>query len=70
VSIHSTVVEAIKRDILSGRLKPGDQIPSLSELRATHHCSYGTIRGAILVLRAEGWIEGFQGRGTFVKGQL
>lgn len=62
------VAEAIREQIRSGRLRPGDYIPSYAQLQETHGVSYGTVRDALRTLRMEGWLEeGEQGVGTRVR---
>jgi GntR family transcriptional regulator len=62
----------IKRDLLarldSGRLKPGDQLPTEQELQDEFEVSRGTVRRALDELAFEGRIERQPGRGTFVPG--
>jgi GntR family transcriptional regulator len=48
-------------------LRPGDLIPSESELAAQHSVAIGTVRKAIDQLVADGVLERRQGRGTFVR---
>lgn len=64
---YERVAAAIRDQITSGRLKPGDKLPSLKQLEIEHDVSYGSIRGAMLVLKAEGLIEGRPGEGVYVK---
>ncbi len=47
--------------------RPGDAIPSESELAKTHGVALGTLRKALDVLVAEGLLERFQGKGTFIR---
>jgi GntR family transcriptional regulator len=60
------VAEAIRQQIRSGQLRPGDQLPSISALQEIHGVSYGPVRTATLVLKAEGLVEGRPGEGVFV----
>ncbi|NES31474.1 GntR family transcriptional regulator [Micromonospora terminaliae] len=55
--------------IRTGELKPGDKLPSISELCAQYGVSTQVIRSAMLILRAEGLVEGHQGRGVYVRDQ-
>lgn len=60
------------RDELSERIaaqqwRPGEAIPTEAELVKEFSASIGTVRKAIDMLVAEGALERFQGRGTFVR---
>lgn len=60
------VANAIREQIRSGQLKPGDRLPSTRELEAQFGVSYGSIRGAMLVLKAEGLVRGQPGEAVYV----
>ncbi|OWU99995.1 hypothetical protein B5D80_28600 [Micromonospora wenchangensis] len=45
----------------------GDRLPSTTELKAEYDVSYGSIRGAMLVLKTGDLVEGRQGEGVYVK---
>ncbi|CAJ0788734.1 HTH-type transcriptional repressor NagR [Ralstonia psammae] len=47
--------------------RPGDAIPTEAELAKMYNVAVGTVRKAVDVLVAEGLLERFQGRGTFVR---
>lgn len=66
-SHYQRVVEEIKRRITAGELVPGDRLPSTSKLMAEFEVSSTAIRNAMLVLKAEGWVEGHQGKAVFVR---
>ena len=53
-------------DIVSGKLKPEDKIPSESKLKEQYGVSAITVRRAIADLTTEGYIYAIQGLGTFV----
>jgi DNA-binding FadR family transcriptional regulator len=59
------VVTHISRMIEDGRIKPGERIPSESELIATLSVSRSVVREAVSHLQAAGMVETFQGKGTF-----
>lgn len=63
---YQRVAEEIRRRITSGELKPGDKLPSTSQLMAEFQVGNTAIRNAMLILRSEGWVEGHQGKGVFV----
>lgn len=50
-----------------GTLAPGEKIPSTGDLVESYGCSVGTARQAVELLRREGFVEGAQGRGVFVR---
>jgi ABC-type glycerol-3-phosphate transport system substrate-binding protein len=56
----------IKREIDTGRLKPGDQIPTEAELCRRYEISRTPVRQALLELTREGVLVRTVGRGTFV----
>ncbi|MFE7227973.1 FadR/GntR family transcriptional regulator, partial [Nocardioides sp. NPDC057577] len=60
------VVSGIKDQILAGDLAPGEKLPSESDLVGTYGVSRTVAREAVTRLRAEGLVETFQGRGSFV----
>ncbi|MEO3742542.1 winged helix-turn-helix domain-containing protein [Plantactinospora sp. B5E13] len=64
---YQRIANDIRERIRSGELKPGDKLPSTSELCAQHNVSTQVIRSVMLTLRAEGLVEGHQGRGVYVR---
>ncbi len=65
--ISEEIVEQIKNLISRGELKPGDRVPSERELAAMLGVSRPSVREAIMVLDAMGFLEAKQGGGTFVR---
>ncbi|MGW1072315.1 GntR family transcriptional regulator [Streptomyces sp. NPDC002537] len=63
---YQQAAEAIRQEIESGRLKPGDQLPSHRELQERFGIANMTARSALRVLRDEALIYTVQGRGSFV----
>lgn len=59
------LADDLRGQIRRGELKPGERLPSTNDFKAAGY-AYGTIRSALLVLKAEGWIEGRQGDGVYV----
>ena len=66
VPLYLQLKNYLKSSIEYGELKPGDQIPSESELQDLYSLSRVTIRNAISELVKEGYIVKIQGKGTFV----
>jgi DNA-binding FadR family transcriptional regulator len=60
------VVAGLKSRILEGSLAPGSKLPSEAELTEEYAVSRTVVREAVTRLRAEGLVETFQGRGSFV----
>jgi len=61
-------VAAYLRDrIESSSLSPGDQLPPETELAQSFHISRHTIREALRYLKARGYIESRQGKGSVVR---
>lgn len=60
------VADTLRADIESGTLGAGDRLPSEHELAGQFGVSRAVVREAIGVLRHDGVIESFQGRGSFV----
>jgi GntR family transcriptional repressor for pyruvate dehydrogenase complex len=65
--ISEEIVEQIKALIARGELKPGDRIPSERDLATMLGVSRPSVREAIMVLEAMGFVESRQGGGTFVR---
>jgi DNA-binding FadR family transcriptional regulator len=65
-TLAQRVVAGLKDQILAGDLPPGHKLPSESELIDTYQVSRTVVREAVTRLRAEGLVETFQGRGSFV----
>jgi GntR family transcriptional regulator len=65
---HHQIADALRRQIASGALEPGDQIPSEHDMMRRFGVSRGTIRQARAALRADGTIAGSQGRRLVVRG--
>lgn len=61
-----TIKEQILRDIASGRLSAGDQLPTEPQLAARFEAGRHSVRRALEALAREGKVSIEQGRGTFV----
>ncbi len=67
--IYAQICSQIKAQILDGRLKEGDPLPSMRGLALQLHISLITTKRAYEELEREGFIESFTGKGSFVKAQ-
>lgn len=59
------IVDTLSQRIIAGDY-PDGKLPSTKELREEFEASYGSVRSAILILKATGIVEGRQGQGVFV----
>jgi GntR family transcriptional regulator, transcriptional repressor for pyruvate dehydrogenase complex len=66
VSVVDTAIEALKREIEHGRLRPGQRLPPESELAARMGLSRLSLREAVRALTMAGVVEVRRGSGTFV----
>lgn len=60
------VIDELRRQIETGRLKEGDQLPTEPQLEASFGVSRTVVREAIADLRAAGFVRPIQGKGVFV----
>jgi DNA-binding FadR family transcriptional regulator len=65
-TLAARVVAGLKDKILAGDLPAGHKLPSETELIEEFGVSRTVVREAVTRLRAEGLVETFQGRGSFV----
>lgn len=60
--MYKVIADDLRQRIATGRLAPGDDVPTEGELAATWNTSRGPIRNALAALRNEGLIETTRGR--------
>ena len=65
-SLAHELIERMTADITSGKLTPGEQLPTEQELIAATGVSRTVVREAVAALRAEGLVVTRQGVGAFV----
>jgi DNA-binding transcriptional MocR family regulator len=65
---YAAIVKALADDINTGRLKPGDQLPTQRDLADQLGVSIGTVTRAYKAAERRGLVRGEIGRGTFVGG--
>lgn len=63
------IADELRDEITSGRLAPGDKLPSESALVGRFGTAPQTARQAVALLKAEGLVVSERGRGVFVKKQ-
>jgi len=58
--------DALRAEILEGRLRPGARLPGTRDLAEQYGLSRGTIVNAFEQLKSEGYVDGSVGSGTYV----
>ena len=66
---YRRVFDALEREILSGRLKTGDRLPSEADLERRFDASRITVGRAVRDLQLAGMVERRAGSGSYVKGR-
>ena len=69
VKVVDEIIETMRQDIATQRLKNGERLPSEKELSERFAVSQPTIREAIRALETMGLVEVLHGNGSFVRGQ-
>lgn len=64
-SKYYIVMEHLRRQMISGKIKPGDRLPSENELVKEFDVSRHTVRKALSILEGEGYVEAMHGKGTY-----
>ena len=69
IPIYQQIAEQMKADILSGKLKQGEYLPSIRSLAKELKISVITTMKAYEQLEAEGLVTAVQGKGFYVNAQ-
>ncbi|HEU4799144.1 MAG TPA: PLP-dependent aminotransferase family protein, partial [Gemmatimonadales bacterium] len=64
------LVDALRQEILSGRLRAGTRLPASRTLAREHGVARGTVQAAFEQLRVEGYVRARTGSGTYVAEEL
>jgi GntR family transcriptional regulator len=64
--ITTQIVQQIHNRVLSGELKPGDQLPTVRQLATDLRVNFNTVARAYRILDSMGLISTQQGRGTYI----
>lgn len=67
IPIYMQIMNLIKRDIVTGKLKPGDKIPSVREMATELQVNPNTLQRAYQELERLGITYTQRGMGTFVR---
>ncbi len=65
--IYVQIIEKIKADIVSGKLKGGDKLPSVREIAETFKVNPNTVQRVYMELEREGVAYPQRGIGTFIE---
>lgn len=65
-ALPDQIVQALRREIASGRLGPGERLPTEKELCETYGVSRPVVREAVASLKHDGLVISRQGSGAFV----
>ena len=69
VPIYVQIVEQVQQLVVSGKLKPGDQLPTVRQLASELRVNFNTVARAYRMLDEAGLISTQQGRGTYLLDQ-
>jgi GntR family transcriptional regulator len=67
IPAYMQLASILRKQIETGKLTPGDPLPSETTLMQEYEVARGTVRKAIEAIRDHGLIVTVQGRGSFVK---
>ncbi|MEV6667924.1 GntR family transcriptional regulator [Streptomyces nigra] len=66
-SRHQGIADDLRNQITTGRIQPGERLPSEADLADRYKVSTVTLRRALAVLQGEGLVEKIHGKGNFVR---
>ena len=66
IPIYIQIVEQVRQQVVDGRLKPGDQLPTVRALASDLRINFNTVSRAYRLLDEAGIISTQQGRGTYI----
>jgi GntR family transcriptional regulator len=67
--LHRQIADLLRKQILEGELPPGAQLPPERDLEPVFGVQRDSIRRALALLKAEGWIDTRHGSGNYVREQ-
>ena len=66
VPVYEQLSSGIRSELVAGRLRPGDQLPTVRELALNLGVHHNTVAEAYRLLAREGWLDLRRGRGAMV----
>ena len=66
IPIYTQIVEQVKQQVISGELKPENQLPTVRALALELRVNFNTVARAYRLLDEAGIISTQQGRGTYI----
>ncbi len=67
--VYKQLLQQFENKIKTGKLAPGEMVPSMNELAEELGISRETVKKVYSILRDRGYLEPHQGKGFYVKGQ-
>lgn len=64
--LYQQIAESVREDILYGRLRPGDSLPTIRDMARHWQCTPGTVQQAYRDLAGQHLVDGRPGQGTRV----
>ena len=64
--IYQNVARAIENDIISGKLREGDQVPSTHQVAEAHNINPATAARGVALLTSAGYLDKKRGIGLFI----
>jgi GntR family transcriptional regulator len=66
VPVYEQLSDGIRTELVAGRLRPGDLLPTVRELALDLGVHHNTVAEAYRLLAREGWLDLRRGRGALV----
>lgn len=66
VPIYVQIMEQVRQQVSSGKLQPGDQLPTVRQMATELRVNFNTVARAYRLLDEAGLISTQQGRGTYI----
>lgn len=66
VYLYQKIVAAIRQDVFTGRLRPGERLPTVRQSATAWGCTIGTVQRAYAELSRQGLVVSRSGQGTHV----